>query len=588
MRGRLGSGDRALPRAYLGARQLALVEPVAGHRLGLGVEGDAIGAHDVQVAVEAVLVPAEGKHRDRNRDADVDADHSALCAAAELARVEAAQSEERGAVCELAGVHLVEALLEVSHPLDAEHRSEDLVDSDPHLGRHVVEDRRAHEVAALVARHDCAAAVEDQLRLLLDARFDPAVDPLAVLGGDHRAELGVGQPGRAHLQILGQVDDGADQLIGDLLLDADGGKRHAALAGAAEGRVDDALRSSFDGRVFQDQRVILGLGQSLDAFAFGRRGLVDVQADLLRAYQRHALDHGVLEERLAFVARSGHQAHDALGESRLDQKLDHAHGRLGDQTRGLQDVGVPRGDGEWEHPAHGDHGWEVERCDAHEDAERLAVADRVVAGGDVHQAAALHGHGERAGQLHHLDRLDHVAARLHQGLAHLCGQQRGQLTHVLLQDGLVPEHHLGAHGDRRVPPGRKGRCCALDGGVHLLETAPGCLGHDLAGAGVGHRHVVAARGLVPGAVHEELELLRLPLAGCDCGAGLGLRSVGTFLHGLISIVWSGLPREPLGAGRRADGYFSRRDQPPRGFSGRRLLTVSRRFGQSTSPFLALL
>ena len=72
----------------------------------------------MQVAVEAVLVPAERKRRDGNGDTDVDAHHPAIGAATELAGVLAVHGEDRGTVGELARVHLLEPLLEVLHPLD--------------------------------------------------------------------------------------------------------------------------------------------------------------------------------------------------------------------------------------------------------------------------------------------------------------------------------------------------------------------------------------------------------------------------------------------------------------------------------------
>ena len=82
----------------------------------------------------------------------------------------------------------------VVHAHDGEHRAEDLVAVDVHLGRDAVEQRRADEEA--VALDLELAAVDDDVGALRLAAVDVADDPLARLRGDDRAHVGVGlEPG---------------------------------------------------------------------------------------------------------------------------------------------------------------------------------------------------------------------------------------------------------------------------------------------------------------------------------------------------------------------------------------------------------
>ena len=83
------------------------------------------------------------------------------------------------------------------------------------------------------------------------------------------------------------------------------------------------------------------------------------------------------------------------------------------------------------HPALRNHGWEVPRRDAGEDAHRLVEPYGVVAAGDVDQRLALHHLGRAAGKLDHLDDLEDVAHGLVPLLAVLLGAEVGQFVEML-------------------------------------------------------------------------------------------------------------------------------------------------------------
>ena len=340
--------------------------------------------------------------------------------------------------------------------------------------------------------------------------------------GDQGSKLGLGQVGRSELQLLGVLREQGHELVGDGLLDADHREGHAALAGAAVGGVDDALHRPLEDAVLQDEGVVLRLGQSLDALPGPGGGLVDMLADLGRADEGDAADVGVDEEAIRLDPAAGDEAHHPLGEPGLDEQLEHPDGRLGHHGSGLQDEGVPGGDAEGEHPAHGDHGREIVGGDADEDPERLSEGDRVVALGDVHAGVALHEVMGRAGALDHLDGLEHVALRLREHLAHLGGEERRELVEVLVEELLEPEHELDALGDGGVRPAGVGPGRRGHRRVHLLLRAAGGFRDLLACRGVHDRHELLGPGLPPLVVHAVAEPL---VSHCRLGSpvqnGLG-------------------------------------------------------------------
>jgi hypothetical protein len=74
---------------------------------------------------------------------------------------------------------------------DREHRPEDLLARDGHVVGDAGEDRRAHIVAAVEILRTAGAA-RHQLRALVDAGLDQALDLLELDAADHGAEEGAG------------------------------------------------------------------------------------------------------------------------------------------------------------------------------------------------------------------------------------------------------------------------------------------------------------------------------------------------------------------------------------------------------------
>src|SRR3954451_20079612 len=162
-------------------RVLRLLRPAAGDDLAACVELDPLRPVDVLVAEQRRLPAAERVEGHRDRDRDVDADHPDLDLALEVPRGLPGGGEDRRPVGVRVGVDEVDRLAQRLHPHDAQHRAEDLVAVDVHLGRDAVEQRGADEepVALDLER----AAVDDDVGAPGLAGVDVARDPVARLRG---------------------------------------------------------------------------------------------------------------------------------------------------------------------------------------------------------------------------------------------------------------------------------------------------------------------------------------------------------------------------------------------------------------------
>src|SRR5579871_692933 len=130
---------------------VARIEPATRYYFATGEEVHAFDAMGVAVAEQRVLPPAERVVRDRYRYRHVDTDHPDLDFVLEPPCRAPVVREDRGAVPPRVGVDQRERVVVALGPNDAEHRPEDLVGVDGHLGRYVVEECRPEPEALLVA-----------------------------------------------------------------------------------------------------------------------------------------------------------------------------------------------------------------------------------------------------------------------------------------------------------------------------------------------------------------------------------------------------------------------------------------------------
>src|SRR4051794_3018566 len=134
------------------ARVLRLLGPARGDRLPARVEADALCPVDVVIAEQRVLPAAEAVEGHRDRDRDVDPDHPDLDLALEDPRHLPAAREDRAAVGVGVAVDEIDCSVERVDAHDGEHGPEDLVGVDGHVGRDVVEQRRADPEAVPLER----------------------------------------------------------------------------------------------------------------------------------------------------------------------------------------------------------------------------------------------------------------------------------------------------------------------------------------------------------------------------------------------------------------------------------------------------
>ena len=154
-------------------------EPAGQGHLLLGVEGDAFGALDVQIAEEGFVPAGEGEPGHRGGDADVDADHAGVEVALELAGGVAGAGENAGAVAVFAVAADGEGFVEVFGAHDGEDRAENFFLGQPHAGFHLVDHAGAEQEA--VGGEIALAAIERDVGAFLGGDVEIGSDLVAML-----------------------------------------------------------------------------------------------------------------------------------------------------------------------------------------------------------------------------------------------------------------------------------------------------------------------------------------------------------------------------------------------------------------------
>jgi hypothetical protein len=103
-----------------------------------------------------------------------------------------------------------------------------------------------------------------------------------------------------------------------------------------------------------------------------------------------------------------------------------------------------------------DHGGEIERRDAGDDAERLADREQVDAGTGALGIFALHQVRNATGKFDDFEAALNVALGIGKGLAVLGGQQAGEIVIFALDQLQEPEHDAGSALRIGGGPGREG------------------------------------------------------------------------------------------------------------------------------------
>src|SRR5271169_5494517 len=196
--------------------------PARRHCLGLGVEADRVRAVLVEVAEARALPAAEGVVGERHRDGEIHPDHADLDTADEITRGIAVAREDGDAVAVFVLGGQPYRLLVILGAHDGEDGTENLLLVDAHLGRHLVEQTAAHEIALLIALELKAAAVDNEPGAFLYAEIDVAFDFFQVRPRDHRSVIGLRVARGTDLQALDPRHQLFQQNVRRLLADRHG------------------------------------------------------------------------------------------------------------------------------------------------------------------------------------------------------------------------------------------------------------------------------------------------------------------------------------------------------------------------------
>jgi hypothetical protein len=237
--------------------------------------------------------------------------------------------------------------------------------------------------------------------------------------------------------------------------------------------------------------VVLGAAEALHALSVRAGGRIDVFRDRRGADEADGADARIGEQRVDRFLVAVDDVEHAGREPGFDQQLGKPHRHARVALRRLEDEGIAAGERRRELP-HRNHGREVERRDAGDDAERLTQRVEIDAGPGAVGEFALEQVRDATGELDHLEAALNVALGIGDGLAVLGGEELGERIVLLLHQFQELEQHARAALRIGRGPGRLRRLGIGDGLLHLRFGREGDLGLDLAGIRV--EHVAAAAG----------------------------------------------------------------------------------------------
>src|SRR6202789_4414080 len=220
--------------------RVAVLEPSTRNGLGLGVKLHRLLAIGTQIAELGAARSRKAEEGHGHRYGHVDPDLAHIDLALKFARDGSALREDTGAVAERIIVDEPDGLIQGVHADDDHHGPADLGGIDFHSRRHARENRRADEIAHLVARHLDAPAVQLELGAFLDAVLDKAEDSIFRVLGDHGPQIGAFFHARIDLEGLGLGDDIRYPFARLTHQYGDGGG-HAALPRGTEGGADEGI-----------------------------------------------------------------------------------------------------------------------------------------------------------------------------------------------------------------------------------------------------------------------------------------------------------------------------------------------------------
>ena len=236
----------------------------------------------------------------------------------------------------------------------------------------------------------------------------------------------------------------------------------------------------------------LGAAQRLHALPGLGAALIDIFGNRGRADEAHRLDIGMVENAVDHFLVAMDDVENAFRQAGLHEEVPGQHGGGSVALGGLEDEAVAAGNGCRIHP-HRHHGREVERSDAGDDAERLAIGIGVDRGADIAGKFALEQLGNAAGIIDAVDAAGDFTQSIVMHLAVLARNLAGQVIGILVEQSLELEHDAGALHRGRIAPGDLRLLGGSDGFVQLGHGRKRQFGRLLAGGRIEDRDA-ARRG----------------------------------------------------------------------------------------------
>ena len=192
---------------------------------------------------------------------------------------------------------------------------------DAHFLRHVIEQAGTEKEPVLVARHDQAAPVDDQLSTFGNALRDQRAHPVVVRPRDQRPHLDAGLRSRADLQPRNPLRQQHHQPVGHRIANRHHHRdRHAAFAAGTVGCADQRVHGVVEVGVGHHEGVVLRATQRLHTLAVSRCAGVDVFRHRRRANEAERLHTRIDEQRIDRLAVTVHDVEHAVGQPCLAQE----------------------------------------------------------------------------------------------------------------------------------------------------------------------------------------------------------------------------------------------------------------------------
>jgi hypothetical protein len=186
--------------------------------------------------------------------------------------------EDRGSVAVPVPVDQADGILISGGPYHRQDRAEDLLLVNLHAGPDPVDERQAKE-EPWALRQGVIPAVGDDRRAHGPSRVEEPGHAVAVLAGDERAHFGRGVCAGTDPHPAEPAADRVHQFVRNPPDRNEDRDRHAPLAGRTIRSRDRCVRGRVEVGVSEDDHMILGAAERLDALPPSRALLVDLPRD---------------------------------------------------------------------------------------------------------------------------------------------------------------------------------------------------------------------------------------------------------------------------------------------------------------------